>query len=320
MNVKDIVSRYMQSRSGQDHIEYDDLTEVGAEDVESMGVPVESPDTFNGVLFRATEEVQDGTHSGDVYVIYDELDGEGGILIMDRDGGLDESLGADASEEEIFSVIDTVVEKVLNHADVYTHGQTRDDFREESKMSIADRMIQEVLQGKTAESVTTSYFYYPPVTQTKRRKKKARIIEPLIGKGTSKKERTEMKRISLVETAKQRKRPVREQDEEDYSRGEEDYSEYLELLLDDHRGVYIPRDFADEFKYAAFGVTDEQAETLREGPTEENSEAYWWVWDDVLDKARYTDENGIEWGLHQDGALFMVRMDAPDEMWDAWQR
>jgi hypothetical protein len=73
----------------------------------------------------------------------------------------------------------------------------------------------------------------------------------------------------------------------------------IELLLDDHRGVYIPRDFIDSFDDWE-GINDEDRETL----SSPDNEWYWEAWDNVLSNATYTDRYGNVWRLHQDGALF----------------
>jgi hypothetical protein len=80
------------------------------------------------------------------------------------------------------------------------------------------------------------------------------------------------------------------------------------LWLDDHRGVYIPRDFANSFAnrdHDVSGVDPEQWKILETGPELEN-EFYWEVWTEVCDNAIVTDENGIKYRLHQDGALWLV--------------
>ena len=73
----------------------------------------------------------------------------------------------------------------------------------------------------------------------------------------------------------------------------------INLLLDDHRGVYIPQIFAQDF-VGWTGISPEDHATLLKGPYEEG---YWDAWDEVLSEARFT-EGGKEWTLYQDGALF----------------
>jgi hypothetical protein len=75
----------------------------------------------------------------------------------------------------------------------------------------------------------------------------------------------------------------------------------IKLLLDDHRGIYIPQNFADEFKLELFGgINADDIETLKAGP---DHEWYWEAWQSVLDNATFQ-EDGHEWRLLQDGALF----------------
>lgn len=78
------------------------------------------------------------------------------------------------------------------------------------------------------------------------------------------------------------------------------------LWLDDHRGQYIPRDFANSFTNRdrdVSGISANQWQTLESGP---DNEFYWDAWDDVLNNAIVTDENGIRYRLHQDSALWLV--------------
>lgn len=78
------------------------------------------------------------------------------------------------------------------------------------------------------------------------------------------------------------------------------------LWLNDARGVFIPRDFANSFidraKHVA-GVSDEDWAILEAGPDHEH---YWDTWADVCDSAVVTDENGVKFTLHQDGDLWLI--------------
>ena len=77
----------------------------------------------------------------------------------------------------------------------------------------------------------------------------------------------------------------------------------IELFLDDHRGVYIPRDFVESIDLSMWeGISAEDADTLRAGP---DHEWYWETWDDVMSNAVCTDKNGKKWMLYQDGALWV---------------
>lgn len=78
------------------------------------------------------------------------------------------------------------------------------------------------------------------------------------------------------------------------------------LWLDDHRGIYIPRDFARSFADRAksvTGVTDADWEVLEAGP---DHEFYWDTWSDVEGNAVVTDDNGVKFTVHQDGACWLI--------------
>lgn len=78
------------------------------------------------------------------------------------------------------------------------------------------------------------------------------------------------------------------------------------LWLDDHRGVYIPRDFANSFEdrnSSVKGVDPETWEILEAGP---DHEVYWEAWNDVQRDAVVTDENGVEYNVYQDGACWLI--------------
>lgn len=80
----------------------------------------------------------------------------------------------------------------------------------------------------------------------------------------------------------------------------------IKLFLDGSRGIYIPQNFAENFDNKEWGVSDEDAEVLKEGP---DAELYWETWDEILNTAKYTDEKGFVWYLYQDGDLFAIRED-----------
>lgn len=82
------------------------------------------------------------------------------------------------------------------------------------------------------------------------------------------------------------------------------------LWLDDHRGQYIPRDFALSFGTRDQDVTGVSAEDwaiLEAGP---DHEYYWETWDDVCNRAIITNnaegENGTRYFVHQDGACWLI--------------
>ena len=82
------------------------------------------------------------------------------------------------------------------------------------------------------------------------------------------------------------------------------------LWLDDHRGIYIPRDFALSFANRAksvMGVSEDTWTILEAGPGEE---CYWEAWEEVLNGAVVTDESGNKYRVVQDGDCWLI----PDGM------
>lgn len=78
------------------------------------------------------------------------------------------------------------------------------------------------------------------------------------------------------------------------------------LWLDDHRGVYIPRDFAQSFKdrdSCVTGVSAEDWAVLEAGP---DHEFYWDTWEDVCSNAKVTETDGTVYTVWQDGACWLV--------------
>ena len=77
------------------------------------------------------------------------------------------------------------------------------------------------------------------------------------------------------------------------------------LWLSDARGRYIPRDFANSFvdrdKHVQ-NVSEENWQIL-EDP---DHEWYWEAWDEVLQNAVVTDDEGTRFTLHQDGDLWLI--------------
>ena len=83
-------------------------------------------------------------------------------------------------------------------------------------------------------------------------------------------------------------------------------------ILDESRGIYIPRDFQREFldgNEHLWNVTKEQSRIL----FDPDHEDYWEVWDEVLSNAYYVDHDGNEWNLIQEGSVFLVCYDLMDE-------
>ena len=83
------------------------------------------------------------------------------------------------------------------------------------------------------------------------------------------------------------------------------------LYLSDARGIYIPRDFAQEtYRECISGVDDETLETL----SDPEHEWYWEAWEDVCNNAIVTDpKSGTKYRVYQDGDCWLI----PDGMsWD----
>lgn len=77
-----------------------------------------------------------------------------------------------------------------------------------------------------------------------------------------------------------------------------------ELFLDSHRGVYIPRDFAQSInRKLVTGISEENYQVLASGP---DHELYWETWDRVLDRAVIKHPEKGECYLFQDGDLWVV--------------
>jgi hypothetical protein len=78
-----------------------------------------------------------------------------------------------------------------------------------------------------------------------------------------------------------------------------------ELLLSDTQGIYIPRDFYNDFNFRAWHLNKKNFRALKNP----DHEWYWEAWDELLNKAWYKAPDGHKWHLSQDGDLFMYRDD-----------
>ena len=76
----------------------------------------------------------------------------------------------------------------------------------------------------------------------------------------------------------------------------------ISLLLSDARGVYIPRDFVDNFDLDKWHV-DNKYTYLLSSP---NNEWYWDYWDVVCSIAYFVDEYNNKWRLCQNGDLWAI--------------
>lgn len=100
-----------------------------------------------------------------------------------------------------------------------------------------------------------------------------------------------------------------------YSHEEAANAGYVELLLSDHYGVYVPQMFAETYLMNAdfegetgwHRIVPKDVKTLLTGP---DHQWYWETWDDVVQDVRYTDDNGNKWYIYcDDGAVFAARHD-----------
>ncbi len=86
----------------------------------------------------------------------------------------------------------------------------------------------------------------------------------------------------------------------------------IQLIFEDRRGVWIPRDFAEEIDHSQFtGYSQDDVDELerignKEDPDLDETELYWEIWDRIIMNAEYIDHIGNKWFLHQDGDVFIV--------------
>lgn len=77
------------------------------------------------------------------------------------------------------------------------------------------------------------------------------------------------------------------------------------LLIDDAAGVYIPRNFYENFDLPSWGLKSDDYRDL----SHPDNEFYWETWEDALRNAKHVDDEGKTWTLEQDGSLFAIRED-----------
>lgn len=82
------------------------------------------------------------------------------------------------------------------------------------------------------------------------------------------------------------------------------------LLLSDARGVYIPRDFVNNFDLAEWQGIKAGDAMICENP---EHPFYWDAWDAILSAAHHTDEEGNTYHLYQDGDLWALCYDRMSE-------
>ena len=73
----------------------------------------------------------------------------------------------------------------------------------------------------------------------------------------------------------------------------------MELLVDSHHGIYIPKMFMLQNK---MHFTDEQIESLMNP----YNELYWDVWIEFVDSFSVKDADGETWYIVEDGDLWLV--------------
>lgn len=84
------------------------------------------------------------------------------------------------------------------------------------------------------------------------------------------------------------------------------------LFLDEQRGQYIPRDFAQTIKRECIkGVSLELLESLAK-ENSNDSEFYWEDWEIILNNAKIAFD-GVEYTLHHDGDLWLINFEAMTE-------
>lgn len=78
------------------------------------------------------------------------------------------------------------------------------------------------------------------------------------------------------------------------------------LLLSSARGIYVPRDFAQDFNFAQDGWQGVSPEDLATLADPEN-DWYWETWEAVLNNAYHINKDtGRTYRLYQDGDLWAV--------------
>lgn len=82
----------------------------------------------------------------------------------------------------------------------------------------------------------------------------------------------------------------------------------IKLLIDEAAGIYIPRNFYENFDISTWRLSEKDFRDL----SHPDNEHYWDAWDDVMCQAKYLDDDGHTWTLYQDGSLFAVRDDHDD--------
>lgn len=90
------------------------------------------------------------------------------------------------------------------------------------------------------------------------------------------------------------------------------------LLVDGWWGCHVPERFVNNYdtkKWHCKELAKELKKSLKKTEKEDDADEYEiqsWLWDDILNKAWWKDEDGTRWHLEQDDDLFAVK-DASDD-------
>ena len=77
-------------------------------------------------------------------------------------------------------------------------------------------------------------------------------------------------------------------------------------VVDGAFGIYVPQRTAQRLDLTAWGIEQAAIDTLLVGPGGDD-EAYWWVWEEVLDSARLVEGN-VQKELFQDQDVFILEI------------
>lgn len=80
---------------------------------------------------------------------------------------------------------------------------------------------------------------------------------------------------------------------------------FVQLLLSDARGIYLPQDFATSFVVRESSLDDAMT-ICAAGPDHAD---YCDAWMEILENGTVEGESGAIWCLHHDGDLFAIRAD-----------
>ena len=88
-------------------------------------------------------------------------------------------------------------------------------------------------------------------------------------------------------------------------------NDYIKCLIDGAAGIYVPQKFINSFENWD-NIDNDDRRSVANGP---DNEYYWESWQNILDNATHTDDNGNKWVLYQDDSLFVIRADIEID-WD----